>query len=84
MTVGRDELYLEHIAETIALIDRTRPANASELAADPNLRDATLYRLQTLAESASLLTDEAKARYPEIPWPAIVGFVTGSFTGTRR
>ena len=74
MSTDRDRLYLSHIAETVELIRSTIPSTAEALAADVNLRDATLYRLQTLSESASLLSVEAKARHPEIPWAGIVGF----------
>lgn len=44
------------------------------LEADPNLRDATLSRLQTLSESANLRSPALKDRHPEIPWVAISGF----------
>jgi len=44
------------------------------LRAYANLRDATVYRLQTLSESANLLSEDAKARHPEIPWAGIAGF----------
>ena len=33
-----------------------------------------LRRLQTLTESATLLSDELKARHPEIDWRGIAGF----------
>lgn len=74
MNPDRDELYLTHIAETIDLIKTLMPGSVEALATDRNLWDATLYRLQTLSESASLLSDETRARHPEIPWAGIAGF----------
>lgn len=74
MTADRDELYLTHIAETVDLIKATVPPALESLRPDANLRDATLYRLQTLAESAGLVSDAVKARHPEIPWAGIAGF----------
>lgn len=50
------------------------PPAVKSLRPDANLRDATLYRLQTLAESASLVSDAVKARHPEIPFAGIAGF----------
>ncbi len=70
----RDVLYLTHITETIDLIRSSGPDNQAALENDLDIRDATLYRLQTLSESASLLSQSVKDRHPEIPWAAIAGF----------
>lgn len=74
MSSERDLLYLTHIAETVELVRSAGPSSREALEADPNLHDATLYRLQTLSESASLLSPALKDRHPEIPWAAISGF----------
>ena len=74
MTDDRDRLYLTHIAETTALIQATTSVGKDALTADSNLRDATLYRLQTLSESAGLLSEDLKSRHPGIPWARIAGF----------
>ncbi len=74
MSVTRDILYLTHITETVDLITSSGPDNPAALENDPDIRDATLYRLQTLSESASLLSQAVKDRHPEIPWAAIAGF----------
>ena len=49
----RDLPYLIHIAETVELVRSAGPSSLEALEADPNLRDATLCRLQTRSESAS-------------------------------
>jgi uncharacterized protein with HEPN domain len=41
---------------------------------DPDARDATIYRLQTLAESTQRLSAEFKGAHPEIPWADIARF----------
>lgn len=74
MSTTRDALYLAHIIETIDLIRSSGPHNPAALENDPDIRDATLYRLQTLSESASLLSQAVKDRHLEIPWAAIAGF----------
>lgn len=74
MSASRDLLYLTHITETIELIRSSGPDSPAVLESNPDIRDATLYRLQTLSESASLLSQALKDRHPEIPWAAIAGF----------
>jgi uncharacterized protein with HEPN domain len=41
---------------------------------DPLLQSAILWRIQTLAESATTLSPELQVRHPEIPWREIRGF----------
>ena len=74
MSSSRDLLYLTHIVETVELVRSSGADSAALLDEDATLRDATLYRLQTLSESASLLSNALKERHPEIPWVAISGF----------
>ena len=48
MSVTRDILYLTHITETIDLIRSSGPDTPAALENDPDIRDATLYRLDVL------------------------------------
>jgi uncharacterized protein with HEPN domain len=41
---------------------------------DPLLQSAILWRIQTLADSATNLSSDLQARHPEIPWREIRGF----------
>ncbi|MGH9077960.1 MAG: HepT-like ribonuclease domain-containing protein [Acidimicrobiales bacterium] len=83
MTDHDDALYLAHIDEAAARIERSAARRGrKELSIDEDLRDATVYRLQTLAESTQRLSPEIKARYPEIPWQDIADPGTGSSTAT--
>jgi len=41
---------------------------------DLDVRDAVLWRLQTLAEATGKLSQEVKDRHPEIRWRALYGF----------
>lgn len=68
-----DVLYLVHIWRTARLIQQTLAVGPESIEADPNFRDATLYRLQTLAESTQKLSPEIKDRNPDIPWREIAG-----------
>jgi len=70
-----DALYLTYIAEAVARIERSAVRRGRDaLREDEELRDATIYRLQTLAESTQRLSPELKAAHPEIPWSDIAGF----------
>ncbi|MCL6091681.1 MAG: DUF86 domain-containing protein [Actinobacteria bacterium] len=75
MTDHDDALYLTYIAEAAARIERSAtPRGRDALHEDEELRDATIYRLQTLAESTQRLSPELKAAHPEIPWDDIASF----------
>lgn len=70
-----DALYLAHIDQATTRIERTAARRGRvALTIDEDLRDATLYRLQTLAESTQRLSPDLKRSYPEIPWDDINGF----------
>ena len=71
----REELYLrdiieaaDHIAQFIAGFERAG-FQGSEL-----VRSAVVQKLAVIGEAAARVTDELKARYPEVPWPKIVAF----------
>lgn len=75
MSEHDDGLYLAHIDEAISRIERSWPGVTPEtLESDETLRDATLFRLQTLAESTQRLSNALKSQHPEIPWERIAGF----------
>ncbi len=58
-----------HIIESIERIERYVGQGQSEM-----IYDAVLRNLQTLCESARRLSDDIKARHPDIPWSRIIGF----------
>lgn len=75
MTESRDQRHLGYIRASIRLIDEyTREGGREAFLTQPLVQDAVLRRLETLAEAAGKLSDAVKARHPEIPWRAVVGF----------
>lgn len=66
-------LYLLHIAEGIARIERYAAAGG-RLDPEGMAYDAILRNLQTLSEATQRLPDEVKARHPGIPWERVAGF----------
>jgi uncharacterized protein with HEPN domain len=74
MTAHDNRVYLEHILECTALIrDYTRNGRA-EFMANSLVRDGVLRRLQTMAESTQRLSDELRAKAPDVDWRALAGF----------
>ena len=74
MTEHDDQIYLEHIADMSAALNQTARRGKEAFLSDPDPRDATIYRLQTLAESTQRLSAEFKAAHPEIPCADIARF----------
>ena len=71
----REELYLrdiveaaDHIAQFIA---KSGPSGFRE---SELLRSAVVQKLAVMGEAAARVSDELKARHPEVPWPKIVAF----------
>lgn len=74
-----DEVYLRHIAESIALVewyvtDADRSLSEGLFFRDLRTQDAVLRRLETLADAASHLSDVLKARHPKVSWRQIGDF----------
>ena len=75
MTESRERRALAYIRDSIVAIgDRTKAGAATALR-DEMLRDAIMWRLQTLAEAATTkLPEELRARHPEVRWGSVAGF----------
>lgn len=70
----RDPTLLEYIQESINLIAQYTGGDRARFPGDRMVQDAVLRRLETLAEAASRLSEELKARHPEMRWRAVRGF----------
>jgi uncharacterized protein with HEPN domain len=75
----RDDLvYLEHLRESIRLVQQylgeTETLDERLFYSDPRTQDAVLRRMETLADAAIHLSDELKARHPQIQWREIGDF----------
>jgi uncharacterized protein with HEPN domain len=74
-----DRVYLGHIAESIDLVNGYLTSIEGVLDEqlfydDVRTQDAVLRRMETLADAASHLSEELKARHSEIPWRQISDF----------
>lgn len=67
--------YLRYIRDSIERIQRYAPSTLEDFLQDEEAQDAIVWRLQTLADAArNHLSQELKARHPEIRWRAVYGF----------
>ena len=65
-------IYLEHIQESIAIIERRVAGKTlDDFVASGDLRDGIERRVEIISEASRRLPAQMKARYPDIPWPAI-------------
>lgn len=70
----RDSALLLYIKESIDRIEQYTEHGRESFLTDAIVQDATLRRLETLADAASRLSNDLKARHPDIPWRDIYGF----------
>ena len=68
------KLYLIHILECIGDIDEYAGGNRERLLTSKLAQDATLRKLQVMAQSILRLPKSWKDAHPEVNWRAIRGF----------
>jgi uncharacterized protein with HEPN domain len=71
--VSRDELYLRHILDAIATIERYVGVGYDEFMAESHWQDAVIRQLEIIGEAVKRLSPETLKRQPEIPWRGIAG-----------
>ena len=69
-----DRIYIEYILQCINLIKIYSEGGKEEFLNNLMVQDAILRRLQTLAESTQLLSDDLKQKNSDIDWRSISGF----------
>jgi len=67
-------VYLRHILESIALIEEYTSIGRDQFLTSHIAQDATLRRLQVMAESTQKLSEDIKNLHPEVDWRALSGF----------
>jgi uncharacterized protein with HEPN domain len=69
-----EQLRLRYVRDSIRLIERYTRGGREAFLRDEMTQDAVLRRLETLSDAATKLSDDLKARYPDIPWRRVHGF----------
>lgn len=70
----RDQVYVEHMLECIARIQRYVGNGPEQFMQSDLVQDAVIRNLQVLAESSRRLSAAVKNSTPDIDWRAITGF----------
>lgn len=74
MSNNRDIVYLKHILECIAFIERYTINGKEDFLSNSLVSDGVLRRLQIMAESTQRLSSEVKAQVDKVDWRALSGF----------
>jgi uncharacterized protein with HEPN domain len=71
--VKDERVYLEHIRDAISDIKTYASGGEEAFIAERMRQDAIIRKLEIIGEAVKRLSDETKARQPEIPWKQIAG-----------
>ena len=81
-----DRVYLTYIRESIDLVEQYTREGQEVFSTDLRTQDAVLRRMETLADAAARLSDDLKARHPQIRWRQVSDFrnvLTHGYTEIR-
>ena len=74
MSKRQDAFIIQDIKEAIGrIVSYTSGINYDDFLKDGKTQDAVIRNIEILGEAVKLLSEEAKERYPDIPWKAIAG-----------
>jgi uncharacterized protein with HEPN domain len=82
--VKDERAYLTHIRDAISDIEAYASVTEEVFLADRMRQDAIIRKLEIIGEAVKQLSDETRARRPEIPWRQIAGMrdrLTHSYFG---
>ena len=69
-----DRLYVIHILECIGQVEEYVTGGLDTFMESTLIQDAVMRNLQMVGESARSISEETKARHPEVDWRGIIGF----------
>lgn len=69
----RDELYLAHVEEAIAAIERFTAEGRDAFFANDMVQSAVIRQLEVVGEAVKNLSAELTRRETEVPWKQIAG-----------
>jgi len=67
-------VHLVHVLEAAERILRYTSGGRTRYDAETLIQDAVIRNFEVMGEAAKRIPEEARARYPSIPWRALAGF----------
>jgi uncharacterized protein with HEPN domain len=71
--VSRDAVYLGHILDAIARIERYSAVGQERFLAESQWQDAMIRQLEVIGEATKRLSPELRSGHPEVAWRRIAG-----------
>jgi uncharacterized protein with HEPN domain len=71
--VSRDAIYLGHILDAIARIERYSAVGQERFFTESHWQDAVIRQLEVIGEATKRLSPELRGQYPEIAWRRMAG-----------
>ena len=68
-----DRVYIRHILDAIDKVDQYVQVGYDDFMAHSHWQDAVIRQLEIVGEATKRLSEELRARYPDVPWPRIAG-----------
>ncbi len=68
-----DKIYLQHIRDAVERIVSYTTEGREAFLADTQVQDAVARNLEIIGEAVKHLSDELRAKHPDIPWKRIAG-----------
>ena len=65
--MSRDAIYLGHILDAIARIERHSAVGQERFFTESHWQDAVIRQLEVIGEATKRLSTELRGRYPEVP-----------------
>lgn len=71
--MSRDTAYLSHIMDAIAKIETYVAVGYDEFMGESHWQDSVIRQLEIIGEATKQLSDNIRAKHPEIPWRKMAG-----------
>lgn len=71
--MNNDNLYLNHILESISLIESYLPNGEKDFYSSKLIQDAVIRNLEIIGEATKMISEDLRQREGQIPWRQMVG-----------
>ena len=71
--MSRDSVYLRHIFDAIAKIERYTAVGQERFFVESRWQDAVIRQFEIIGEATKRLSVDCRDRYPEVPWRRMAG-----------